>query len=69
MKGIWNPEKVSRCLYCLHLNKDKLLTCKAFPKRIPIEILASQFNHINEHPKDKGIRFKLDKKAVERWGL
>jgi len=65
----WNPKEGSRCLYCVHLSEKKFLTCKAFPEGIPHEILSSDFNHINKHPKDNGIQFELDEKAVERWGL
>lgn len=65
----WNPKEGSRCLYCKHLISAAKLTCEAFSKGIPHEILASEFNHINPHPRDHGIQFKLDEEAVERWGL
>ena len=65
----WNPKEGSRCLYCMHINEKKLLTCAAFPNGIPHEIVSSEFNHINPHPKDHGIQFMLNDKAVERWGL
>lgn len=65
----WNPETGSRCLYCQNLISDIKLICKAFPKGIPHEILSSEFNHINKHPKDHGIQFKLDKEKVKRWGI
>ena len=65
----WNPKTGSRCLYCEHINDKKIGTCKAFPKGIPHDILSSEFNHINKHPKDHGIRFKLDKEKVKRWGI
>ena len=65
----WNPKKGSRCLYCKHNNKEKIGTCKAFPDGIPHEILSSEFNHIEFHPRDHGIKFELDKEMVERFGL
>lgn len=65
----WDPKKGSRCLYCVHYNHKKIVTCKAFPEGIPHEILSSEFNHIYGHPNDNGIQFELDKKAIERWGL
>ncbi len=69
MSGKWDPKKGSRCLYCMHINEKKLGICTAFPRGIPHEILSSEFNHINKHPKDHGIQFMLNDKAVERWGL
>ena len=69
MKKIWNPKEGSRCLYCLHLNRKQIITCKAFPHGVPHDILSSEFNHINPHPGDHGIQFELDKEAVKRWGL
>ena len=69
MRKVWNPKLGSRCLYCMHINEEKLGTCTAFPDGIPHEILSSEFNHINPHPKDNGIQFKLDPEAVKRWGL
>ena len=69
MKEKWNSKEGSRCLYCIHINEKKLLTCDAFPKGIPHEILSSEFNHIKPHPKDGGIQFELDPEAVKRWGL
>lgn len=68
-KATWNPEKGSRCLYCERLIDVSKLKCKAFPKGIPHDILSSEFNHINKHPEDNGLQFKLDEKAVKRWGL
>lgn len=65
----WNPKEGSRCLYCKHLTSAAKLTCKAFPKGIPHEILSSEFNHIKKHPRDHGTQFRLDEKAVKRWGL
>jgi len=65
----WNPKKGSRCSYCMHLNEKQFLTCKAFPKGIPHEILSSEFNHIYKHLRDNGIQFKLDEAKVKRWGL
>ena len=46
------------CLNCIHHNKEEWSTCKAFPKGIPYEIISGEFNHIEEHPDDKDIRFE-----------
>jgi len=69
MSKKWDPKEGSRCSYCKYLNEKKLVTCKAFPKGIPHEILSSEFNHINPYPGDHGIQFELDKEKVKQWGL
>ena len=52
-----------QCFICKYYTGE--LTCKAFPERIPEEILQG-FNHEEEFPGDKGIRFgKFDPKDVE----
>lgn len=68
MKEQWNPKEGSRCLYCIYYHEKMVGVCDAFPKGIPHEILSSEFNHINPHPKDNGIQFALNPEAVKKWG-
>ena len=44
------------CYSCKHYNKD--LTCKAFPKRIPIEILRGEHDHRTPFKGDGGIQYE-----------
>ena len=60
-----NPNKFSgavtilkiSCYSCKHYNKD--LTCKAFPNRIPIEILRGKHDHRAPFEGDRGIQYEL----------
>jgi len=47
------------CQNCIYLDDaaDKL-TCKAFPKGIPIEILKGEVDHRNPYKGDNGITYK-----------
>ena len=59
-----NPNKFSgavtileiSCYSCKHYNKD--LTCKAFPNRIPIEILRGKHEHRTPFEGDRGIQYE-----------
>ena len=59
-----NPNKFSDavvilkipCSSCKHYNKD--LTCKAFPDRIPIEILDGEHDHRTPFDGDGGIQYE-----------
>ena len=44
------------CSSCKHYNKD--LTCKAFPNRIPIEILRGEHDHRTPFEGDRGIQYE-----------
>ena len=44
------------CNDCKHKLKD--LTCRAFPNRIPDEILEGKTDHHFEYPGDNGIQFE-----------
>ena len=44
------------CWHCKHYRKD--VTCAAFPKGIPAEILESEANHRHPYRGDHGIRFE-----------
>ena len=45
------------CNKCKHINENGV-TCKAFPKGIPEEILRGDHDHRKPYPNDKGIRFE-----------
>ena len=59
-----NPDKFTgavtileiSCYSCKHYNKD--LTCKAFPDRIPIEILKGKHDHRTPFKGDRGIQYE-----------
>ena len=59
-----NPDKFTgtvtileiSCYSCKHYNKD--LTCKAFPNRIPIEILRGKHDHRTPFEGDNGIQYE-----------
>jgi len=44
------------CANCVH--RQSLLTCAAFPQRIPIIILIGENNHREPFPGDHGIQFE-----------
>ena len=44
------------CHSCKHYNKD--LTCKAFPNRIPIEILRGKHDHRTPFKGDNGVQYE-----------
>ena len=48
------------CMQCKHYHADNMdgLTCDAFPKGIPDEILDSEFIHTKPYRGDKGIQFE-----------
>ncbi len=46
-----------QCMECIFLY-DNLISCKAFPKGIPNEILDGKFNHNKPFKGDNGIRFE-----------
>ncbi len=51
------------CWNCKHYRED--VTCAAFPKGIPAEILESEANHRHPYRGDHGIRFEpLSEKQV-----
>lgn len=61
----------SRCYRCRHLfpgsrKKDGKRTCKAFPEKIPIEILAGKVAHLKPYPGDNGIMFEPKEEEPER---
>ena len=64
-----NLKKYSDCFYCEYWNKDKIGTCKAFPKGIPLDIASGQFNHHKPHKGDHNIQFKLNEKKIKREQL
>lgn len=46
-----------QCLACKNLNNN-MTTCRAFPKGIPVKILAGKFDHTRSFKGDKGIQFE-----------
>ncbi len=50
---------IIECDQCKHwiINKERP-KCRAFPKGIPFEIIAGEFDHRNPHPDDNGIRYE-----------
>lgn len=46
-----------QCHRCAHWNKGTL-TCKAFPKGIPIRFFAGKIDHTQPYAGDNGVRFK-----------
>lgn len=53
----------SQCPTCINLYEHtKKLSCRAFPKGIPIEILTGEFDHSKPHEGDHGITYvKIEK--------
>jgi len=47
----------TQCLACKHWRR-KPITCRAFPKGIPMEILVGDFDHTKPFESDKGITFE-----------
>lgn len=47
---------VIRCIICKHYRLEQ--KCKAFPKKIPIEILTGKNDHSKPFPGDNGILFE-----------
>ena len=45
------------CNQCRH-REPGTVVCKAFPNRIPKDILTGRANHKNPYPGDHGIRFE-----------
>ena len=56
-----------QCITCVHYRGA--LTCDAFPKRIPQEILSGLFDHRLPYPNDRGIRFSLSEAFRKPPGL
>lgn len=55
--------ETAQCYECKNYTNE--LTCKAFPTRIPSAILEGRFDHSDEWPGDRGIRFQA-KTPAER---
>lgn len=51
-----SPKNIN-CLRCKHKTPGKG-TCKAFPDRIPKEILRGEVDHTSSYPGDHGIQFE-----------
>ena len=47
------------CLDCVHFNRDKWGTCKAYPKGIPNEITFGLVEHTIPYKGDHGKQFEL----------
>ena len=47
----------TQCYVCKNLRR-KPITCRAFPKGIPVEILIGDFDHTKPFKNDKGIMFE-----------
>jgi hypothetical protein len=49
-----------QCIACIHYNSDDVVkfSCKAFPNRIPDEILEGEHDHSKPFKGDGGIRFE-----------
>ena len=50
------------CMSCRHSNHDG--TCKAFPIRIPLEILSGEANHMLPYKGDNGIQYELKEEDI-----
>ena len=46
----------AQCATCKNRN-GRTLTCKAFPRGIPMEILRGRHDHKEPYPRDNGIRY------------
>jgi len=48
-----------QCLFCKHYSGNPFRSCAAFPviDGIPASIWYGDYDHINEYPGDRGIRF------------
>jgi len=49
----------SICYKCIHVNEDGQ-SCRAFPDRIPGEILTGEVKHTDPYEDDNGIQFELN---------
>ena len=58
--------KKSDCRYCIHLDKNNMRRCEAFPIKIPFDIISGEFDHNKEHDGDNGIRFEIDEEKLKR---
>ena len=46
----------SQCFVCKHYTG--VITCKAFPDKIPDDIITGMFDHTKPYKGDNGIRFE-----------
>ena len=64
--------QIITCPNCINYLGD--LTCKAFPKGIPDEILLGNEDHTKPYPGDRGFQFKIDQSndlfqiLIEKFG-
>ncbi len=54
------------CFDCVHFhsNNVNLMTCDAFPEKIPVAIVDSEADHHDPYPGDHGIQFEKKPSAV-----
>jgi len=58
VKFIDPPLTCQQCFNCVHLQDYNKMTCKAFPKGIPEDILSRRHNHREPYEGDHGILFE-----------
>ena len=55
------------CIVCKHLEKGKL-KCKAFPDKVPENIIWGRSLHTEPYPGDNGIQFEpRSEEDLARW--
>ena len=64
-----NMLRIPICLRCTHMHpidKEKEVTCDAFPDGIPQKVLFNSHYHITPYPGDNGILFEFNEIDIDR---
>ena len=63
----YNPKfcQPAFCLVCKHLTSFKMMTCKAFPEEIPLEVWKGIERHDEPIEGDNGFQYELRDRDVD----